>query len=203
MAKQLKKEKPGKQIKAEQTKKIKWGKISWYTFLVIILILFIINNTRKDDLQRFEYPPTVKKNLYSDFPTAFDFELKSIDGKLVKLSNYIGKIILLDFWATWCKPCQKSIPDLIEIQKQFEDVQVIGITLDENPLKVVPPFVKEKKINYPILIGDEKVNEAYGGINAIPTLFLIDKQGRIINKYIGLVDKEILIREINRIKQLG
>ncbi len=203
MAKQAKKEKSIKQIKTRPEKKIKWGKISWYVFLVIILILFIVNNTRKDDSERFEYPPTVPKNLYSEFPLAYDFQLKSIDGRSVKLSDYRGKVVLVDFWATWCKPCQKSIPDLIEIQKQFSEVQVLGITLDENPLKVVPPFVKDYKINYPILIGDDKVNEEFGGINAIPTLFLIDKQGRIINKYVGLVNKDILIKEINRIKGLG
>ncbi|MCR4418496.1 MAG: TlpA disulfide reductase family protein [Ignavibacteria bacterium] len=186
-----------------EKKKIHWGKISWYTFLVIILILFIVNNTRKDEGPQFQYPPGTKKNLYEpdnpeNLPLAYDFTLKSIDGSTKKLSDFKDKIVVLDFWATWCQPCIKSIPDLIEIQKTIKDVQVIGISVDQNPMQVVPDFVKKYKINYPILIGTEEVYEKYGGINAIPTSFIIDKNGRIRNKHIGLVPKEVLIEEIRK-----
>lgn len=197
------KEKKIKVQKSQENKsKIHWGKIFWYAFLSFIIILFIINNTRKDDPHSFQYPPGTKKYLHetkSSDTLAFDFSLKSIDGSIVKLSDFKGKVVVLDFWATWCAPCREGIPDLIDIQKSFgNNVQVIGITVDQNPMKVVPPFVKEYKINYPILIGNDDVYNKYGGIDAIPTTFIIDKTGRIVNKHIGLVEKQILINEIKQ-----
>lgn len=188
---------------AQEKKKIHWGKIFWNSLLVAIIILFIVNNTRKDDTPSFQYPPGTKKNLYepdnpATYPLAYDFKLKSIDGSTKKLSDYKGKVIVLDFWATWCQPCIKGIPDLIDIQKSMKDVQVIGITVDENPMKVVPDFIKKHNINYPILIGSEEVYRQYGGINAIPTTFIIDKEGRIRNKHIGLVPKNVLVEEIKK-----
>lgn len=197
------KEKKTRVQKSQDNKnKIHWGKIFWYGFLGFIIILFIINNTRKDDSPSFKYPPGTKKYLHeikSGDALALDFALKSIDGSVVKLSDFKGKVVVLDFWATWCAPCREGIPDLIDIQKSFgNDVQIIGITVDQNPMKVVPPFVKEFKINYPILIGTDDVYNKYGGIDAIPTTFIIDKTGRIVNKHIGLVEKQILINEIKQ-----
>ncbi|MCX8057016.1 MAG: TlpA family protein disulfide reductase [Ignavibacteria bacterium] len=198
-----------KKVKAqklqEQKRKIHWGKISWYIFLVVIIILFIVNNTRKDEGPTFQYPPGTKKYLHepgTERQSAFDFTLKSIDGKSYKLSDFRNKVVVIDFWATWCAPCRKGIPDLIDIQKNYgKDVQVIGITVDENPMEVVPPFVKEFKINYLILIGTDEVYKNYGGINAIPTTFIIDKNGKIVNKHIGLVTKEVLINDIQKALQ--
>jgi thiol-disulfide isomerase/thioredoxin len=196
------KEKKQKVIKTTPHKKrIRWGKVFWNLFLVTVIVLFIVNNIRKDDTPSFQYPPGTKKNLYEpdnlvNLPQAYDFSLKSIDGSIKKLSDFKGKVIVLDFWATWCQPCIKSIPDLIEIQNSLNNVQVIGITVDENPMQVVPDFVRKFKINYPILIGTEEVYKEYGGINAIPTTFIIDKEGRIRNKHIGLVHKDVLVEEI-------
>jgi thiol-disulfide isomerase/thioredoxin len=198
------KEKKQKAIKStSEKKKVRWGKIFWNAFLVVIIILFLVNNTRKDDTPPFQYPPGTKKYLYevdnpTNIPTAYDFTLKSIDGSTKKLADFRGKVVVLDFWATWCPPCIKGIPDLIEIQKSMKDVQVIGITVDENPMQVVPDFVRKHKINYPILIGNDKVYQEYGGISAIPTTFVIDKEGRIRNKHIGLVPKDVLIEEIKK-----
>lgn len=198
------KEKKSRQTKTEITKrKIHWGKIFWYSFLLAIIVLFIVNNFLSKEDKQFQYPPGTKENLYEiespgSFPLAFDFSLKSINGEIKKLSDFRGKVIVLDFWATWCLPCIKSIPDLIEIQKNMKDVQVIGITVDQNPMSVVPEFVKKHKINYPILIGSEQVYKEYGDINAIPTIFIIDKNGRVRKKFVGLVSKNVLIDEINK-----
>jgi cytochrome c biogenesis protein CcmG/thiol:disulfide interchange protein DsbE len=119
-----------------------------------------------------------------------DFTLKSIDGKTIKLSNYKGKIVIIDFWATWCPPCRKGIPDLIEIQKEYsKDVVVLGISVDRETAKDVPGFVKNNKINYTVALFNENIIKSYGGINSIPTSFVIDRQGNIVKKLVGLQDK--------------
>ena len=128
-----------------------------------------------------------------------DFTLYTLEGTEIKLSDYLGKIVILDFWATWCAPCRKSIPDLISIQDEYEDeLVVIGISLDQpatqNNLQL---FINNFGINYPVVLCTYEVSEAYGNIQAIPTSFIIDKEGNIINKHIGLVPKSTLIEEIN------
>jgi len=128
-----------------------------------------------------------------------EFTLYTLEGTEVKLSDYLGKIVILDFWATWCAPCIKSIPDLISIQDEYEDeLIVIGISLDQpatqNNLQL---FINNFGINYPVVLGTYEVLEAYGNIQAIPTSFIIDTEGNIINKHIGLVPKSTLIEEIN------
>jgi thiol-disulfide isomerase/thioredoxin len=130
-----------------------------------------------------------------------DFSLKSFDGKTVKLSDYKGKVVIIDFWATWCGPCRKGIPDLVSIQNEYKnDVVIIGISLDgEKTLKDVPGFVKSYGINYPIVYGDEKVVSAYGGIEGIPTAFVVDKKGNVVDKHVGLVPKDTYV---NKIKEL-
>jgi cytochrome c biogenesis protein CcmG/thiol:disulfide interchange protein DsbE len=130
-----------------------------------------------------------------------DFALKSSDGKTIKLSDYKGKVVIIDFWATWCPPCRKGIPDLISIQNDYKnDVVIIGISLDsEKTLKDVPGFIKSYGINYPIVFGDDKVTAAYGGIDGIPTAFIVDKKGNIVDKHVGLVSKDTYV---NKIKEL-
>lgn len=122
-----------------------------------------------------------------------DFSLKDLTGRTVKLSDYKGKVVLINFWATWCPPCKVEIPDLVKVYDTYKKkgFVILAISLDDDPGKVVPPFVvdfkKDKKvsINYPMLVGDEAVNDAFGGIRGIPTTFLIDRKGVIRKKYIG------------------
>ena len=130
-----------------------------------------------------------------------DFTLKSIDGKTIKLSDYKGKIVIIDFWATWCGPCRKGIPDLIEIQKQYpKDVVVLGISVDRETAKDVAPFVKNNKINYSVALFTEDVIKSFGGINSIPTSFVIDKKGNIVKKFVGLQPKSAYTDLLNSLK---
>jgi thiol-disulfide isomerase/thioredoxin len=126
------------------------------------------------------------------------WELTNVEGKLVKLSDFHGKVVILDFWATWCVPCRVEIPHFIELQKQYgnKGLTIIGVSLDEQGPEVVKKFVKRLGVNYPIVIGNEKVVEAYGGIYAIPTTFVIDRQGRIVSRHIGYDDKAVFEKEI-------
>ena len=156
-----------------------------------------LNSENKSSTNTIENSP----NLIKSNDKAPDFALKSLEGKTIKLSDYEGKIVIIDFWATWCPPCRKGIPDLISIQKDFkDDVVIIGISLDgEKTIKDVPGFVKSYEINYPIVYGDEKVVNAYGGIEGIPTAFVIDKKGNVVDKHVGLVDRSVYV---NKIKEL-
>lgn len=127
-----------------------------------------------------------------------DFTLISTDGKKINLSDYKGKVVILDFWATWCGPCRRGVPDLVSIQKNYNDkVVVIGISLDSDRTKKdILPFMKEYGINYPIVYGTNEVVMSYGNIQAIPTSFLIDQKGNVVDKYVGLVSKEIYLERI-------
>lgn len=129
---------------------------------------------------------------------ARDFTLTSIDGKIIKLSDYKGKVLILDFWATWCPPCRAEIPDFVALQDQYgkKGLQIVGISVDQGGAAVVKPFAKENNINYPILLTDGKVEAAYGGIRGIPTTFVIDREGNIRNKYVGFTAKGVFEKDI-------
>lgn len=132
----------------------------------------------------------VKDN--KDRKAAPDFELKDVNGKVVRLSDYRGKVVLLDFWATWCGPCGIEIPWFTEFQRKYKDrgFTVLGVSMDDGGWKDVKPFVAEKKINYQIVLGDDKTSDQYGSVEALPTTFVIDREGRIASVHVGLVDKK-------------
>ncbi|MDR3667235.1 MAG: TlpA disulfide reductase family protein [Ignavibacteriaceae bacterium] len=129
-----------------------------------------------------------------------EFTLTSTDGKNINLSDYNGKIVILDFWATWCPPCRKGIPDLIEIQKEYgKDVVVIGVSLDSDTKSEVVPFIQKFGINYTVVYGTPELVQRYGGVDGIPTSFVINKNGEIVNKHIGLVPKSEFTDQINKL----
>lgn len=126
------------------------------------------------------------------------WDLKDSEGKIVKFSDFKGRVVILDFWATWCGPCRREIPGFVELQKQYgeQGLTVIGISLDEEGPAVVKPFIKKFGINYPVVMGDQKISQAFGGIEGLPTTFVIDREGRIVKKHIGYVPKEEFEKEI-------
>ena len=128
---------------------------------------------------------------------AADFSLKSTTGKTIKLSDYKNKVVIIDFWATWCGPCRRGIPDLVAIQNEFKnDVVIIGISVDTDTKMEVPKFIKEKGINYAVVFADDAIAKKYGGIEGIPASFVIDKTGLIADAHVGLVPKSILVDKI-------
>ncbi len=117
---------------------------------------------------------------------SYDFTLQDLEGKPVSLSDYKGKVVFIDFWATWCPPCRASIPaveNLYEQYKDNEDFVVLGINLQEDKDTILK-FMKKQKMNYPVLLSDKKVISNYK-ISSIPRFFIIDKNGEIYNKYVG------------------
>lgn len=164
---------------------------SWiYTgiFFTVVLFLFVVNNTNGDSAQG-PYPPNYQES----------------QAELLKLSDLKGKIVIIDFWATWCPPCRKGIPDFVELKEEYKDkgLEIVGISLDAisrggATANDVGPFMAEYKINYPIVKGDENVVYSFGGIKTIPTTFVLDREGKVIEKF-GYVPKETLVSKINSI----
>ncbi len=145
----------------------------------------------------------VKKE--KDRRIAPDFTLKDAMGRPVKLSDYKGKVVLLNFWATWCGPCKIEIPWFIEFEQTFKDkgFAVLGVSMDEEGWDIVKPYLEKSKINYRVLIGDDMTAQNYGGVDSLPTSFLLDKEGRIAATHIGLVSKSVYQNDINTLLGIG
>jgi peroxiredoxin len=123
--------------------------------------------------------------------TAPDFTLDSLDGKSVRLSDLRGKAVLLNFWATWCGPCKIEMPWFVELQSQYgsQGLQVVGVAMDDSSKDDIAKFAKDMGVNYPVLLGKEAVGDAYGGVPALPETFIISRDGKIVDKIIGLRGK--------------
>jgi peroxiredoxin len=121
-----------------------------------------------------------------------NFSLKTADGKTIELKKLQGKVVVVNFWATWCGPCKAEIPGFLEVyqQNKSKGLEIVGISLDQSGWDVVKPFVEKAKITYPVVVGDAKLADAYGGINAIPTTFVVDKKGNIVKQHVGYLDKK-------------
>jgi cytochrome c biogenesis protein CcmG, thiol:disulfide interchange protein DsbE len=129
--------------------------------------------------------------------TAPAFRLNDLDGKSFSLAEAKGKIVLLNFWATWCGPCRAEIPDLVDLQKRYADkLEIIALATDEDDADQVRRFVLKSGINYRVAMISDEVRLAYGGVAALPTSFVIDPQGRIVQKHVGLNDPAIYELEV-------
>ena len=120
-----------------------------------------------------------------------DFTLQSLDGNSMRLSDLRGKAVLLNFWATWCGPCKIETPWLVELQNQYasQGLRVVGVEMGDDSKDEIVQFMKDMGVNYPILLGKEAVGEAYGGVPALPETFFIGRDGKIVDKIIGLKGK--------------
>jgi thiol-disulfide isomerase/thioredoxin len=126
-----------------------------------------------------------------------DFKVKGLDGKVLSLAGLRGKVILLNFWATWCGPCRAEIPDLIALQQKYrEQFQIIALTVDDDDAAMVKKVVAESGINYPVAMSPPEVRVQYGGIAALPTSFVLDTQSRVVQKHEGLRDPALYETEI-------
>jgi cytochrome c biogenesis protein CcmG/thiol:disulfide interchange protein DsbE len=129
-----------------------------------------------------------------------DFVLKDAAGNNLRLSDYRGKVVLLNFWATWCLPCQVEIPWFEEFTRTYADqgFEVVGVSMDEDGWKSVRPFMEKLKINYSVVLGDEDVAKQYGA-DSVPVTFLINREGRVAAKHLGIVNKSDYETEIVRL----
>ena len=121
-----------------------------------------------------------------------DYEFDTLTGSTVKLSDYRGQTIMINFWATWCGPCRKEIPELVKLKNKYGDqgFEIIGVALDDEGFEVVEPFLKQFDINYTIVADDYSYGNELGGIYMVPTTYLVDKEGKIIFRKIGEITVE-------------
>jgi cytochrome c biogenesis protein CcmG/thiol:disulfide interchange protein DsbE len=134
----------------------------------------------------------------SDRQAAPAFSLRDASGAPFTLSDYRGKVVLLNFWATWCGPCREEIPSLIGLEREFKDrnFAVLGISLDQGGWDPVKPYIARRKVNYRVAIGDESLAELYGHVEGLPTTFMIDRQGRIARIHVGFASEKTYREEI-------
>jgi len=130
-----------------------------------------------------------------------EWQLKRIDGSMMSSTELAGKVVVLDFWATWCPPCRDEIPGYIEMQRELESkgVVIVGVSLDQGGPGVVEKFAAQFKINYPLVMADENTADLFGGIEAIPTTFLIDRDGQVRHRKVGSMERhdyEPLVRSL-------
>jgi peroxiredoxin len=130
-----------------------------------------------------------------------DFTLQSLEGKSVRLSDYRGKAVVLNFWATWCGPCKIEMPWFVDLQNQYgpAGVQFLGVAMDDASTKDIAEFAHSMNVNYPILIGKEAVGDAYGGVQFLPETFYLDRDGKIIDKAFGLKGRGEIEDDIKKI----
>jgi thiol-disulfide isomerase/thioredoxin len=125
------------------------------------------------------------------------WELKDLDGELIKSSDFLGKVVILDFWATWCPPCKAEIPGFIALQEQYgeQGLVVIGVSLDSQGPAIVKRFMADLEMNYRVVLGDVALMQAFGG-TAIPTTVVINRAGNIVARYVGFTPRETFEKEI-------
>ena len=129
-----------------------------------------------------------------------DFELTDLNGKSIKLSDYRGKAVLLNFWATWCAPCKTEMPWFVDLQQRYgaEGLQVVGVAMDDAGRDEIAKFANDMKVNYTVLLGKNAVAEAYGGVEFLPTTFYIDRQGNIQERVFGLADRKEIEQNVRK-----
>jgi thiol-disulfide isomerase/thioredoxin len=164
-------------------------------FLLLCMLWPAVSAVGQDDLPRIRF--------VREPESAPGFKLKDLDGKEFKLEDFRGKVVLLNFWATWCGPCRAEIPSLVELQKRYKDqLQVIGLAVDEDDDNYVRKFAISEGINYPIAMGTPEVRFAYGGVTALPTVFVIDRNGAIVQKHVGLFNPQLYETEVRALLDL-
>lgn len=169
-----------------------------FTLLVCVLAIFAISLLPSGSAAQL---PVIR--FVRDPDPAPDFKVKDLEGKEISLAASKGKVILLNFWASWCGPCRAEIPGLIDLQKKYNDrVQIIGLIVDDDDETEVRNVVRSEAINYPVAFTTSQVRLDYGGIAALPTVFVINPEGRVVQKHVGLFDPELYETEVRALLNL-
>jgi len=142
---------------------------------------------------------------FSDRPVELpSVTLTGVDGQPIALSAAAGKVLLVNFWATWCGPCREEIPSLVALKKYYGDrLVIVGLSVDERPAAEVRQFVEGMGVNYPVAVVEDHVQAAFGGVPAVPSTFVVNPAGKIVTRHMGLVSPAILEHEIRALSGLS
>ena len=156
-----------------------------FIFVAVTVLVVILSLKLNDSSFKFSNQVAIKDNL-----PAPDFTFPGLDGKMVSLSDYKGKVVLVNIWATWCPPCVDEMPSMEKLYQKFkgENFEILAVSIDEPGLKAVAPFMKKSNLTFPALIDSEGTIKAVYGITGVPESFIIDQQGILIKKIVGPVD---------------
>jgi len=155
-------------------------------------------NTKDRDIQKEE--AILSGQTVANLGEAPGFQKKSIGGRTIRLSDYQGQVVVLNFWATWCAPCRREIPALMELHEEYKGrMTIIGFALDEEGNEVVRPYAEAMNINYPVVLDDYSYGDKLGGIFMVPTTFIIDQAGIITARRIGEISKDDIANRIERL----
>jgi cytochrome c biogenesis protein CcmG, thiol:disulfide interchange protein DsbE len=176
------------------------ARLQWILLLVVLgtgaaaLLLPLRGAAQNEPIIRFVRDPDL----------APDFQLKDVDGKPLTLAGFRGKVVLLNFWATWCGPCRQEIPSLIALQKQYKDtLQIVGLlTDDDEEADGLHKLIEAEGINYPVALATPQIRVEYGGIPALPTLFVITAEGRVVQKHVGLYNPALYETEVRALLKM-
>jgi len=188
-------------------KMIKDSSKSTVTLLVLFMIISSVvltqcGNTQADsqntgkDAPKQEAKQTSAAQSDEQFSAAPDFALEDLNGDVIRLSDYKGKVVFINFWATWCPPCRVEIPYFIEMIDEYGDdgFEILGIDLDPRDFAKVPAFVEQEGINYPVMYDTKGVSNLYGGIQSIPTTFVVNRNGKVVERIVGSRPKNEFVR---------
>lgn len=163
---------------------------SWMALAVLLASVWMVSCTTNK-------PPVQLKD-ESTRNEAADFTLEDANGQQLKLSDLRGKVVLLNFWATWCVPCKIEIPWFVEMEREFKDqgFAVVGVSMDEDGWDAVKPFMADMKVNYRMVLGTEEMAQLYGGVQSLPTTFILDRNGKVASVHMGIVSRSVFEEEI-------
>jgi thiol-disulfide isomerase/thioredoxin len=156
--------------------------------------------TREVNARLAEAPPATGDKMTLRFfrnpATVAGFTARDLDGREVSSTAWRGKVVLVNFWATWCGPCRAEIPDLVALQEKYRDrLQIIGVSEDEGPAEAVRRFADDRKVNYPIVMTTPELRKLFPGVNALPTSFILDRESRLVQKHVGMLTASLTEQE--------
>ncbi len=182
------------------------NQIKVITFVILLIIIFVIflfipgkNYTSSTKVVDNSNLSGINNNQSENL--APNFTLLDTEGNNVSLSDYKGKVVIINFWTTWCGPCRYEIPDLVQLYEKYnQDLIVLGISLDYDGPAVVPQFEERiGGVNYPLLYGNNNISNLYGGVTGVPTTFIIDRNMQVFKKYLGYRSPEVIEKDINEL----
>ena len=167
--------------------------------IILIVVAMVISIMLVFGIQRVHHSGVVPPGKLQG-KAAPDFSLPTPTGQTMKLSDFQGKAVLLNFWATWCEPCKVEMPWFVDLQKKYgpQGLQVLGVAMDDASPKDIESFARKMGVNYPILVGKEEVGAQYGGIDYLPSTFYISRDGKIMDHVFGLVSRSEIEASIEK-----